>query len=150
VLGVTSAESKALACGRNAGNDSSNPAGQGCSAEDLCSAGWHVCRSAAEVQAKASGGSCPPATGTVFWMTRQAEDANGACVDSGSNNLVGCGAGTGRAAPANCAPLDIELRYIDCQALTAWECGTSAEANVEADVVVKSSATEGGVLCCVD
>src|SRR5262245_57619288 len=84
VVGVTSAEAQAPACGRKAGNDSSNPSGQGCSAEDLCSRGWHVCRSAAEVQAKASTGACPGDSGTLFWLTRQAEDANGACVDKGS------------------------------------------------------------------
>lgn len=150
VLGVTTADSNAPACGRAAGDDGSDPGGQGCSVEDLCSAGWHVCRSAAEVRTKASTGACPPTTGTLFWLTRQAEDANGACVDSGNNNLVGCGAGVGRAAPTTCAPLSIELRYTDCQALSSWECGSSAEANLEADVVHKLNQTEGGVLCCTD
>jgi hypothetical protein len=150
VVGITSSQSQAPACGRQAGNDSSNPAGQGCSVEDLCAQGWHVCRSAAEVQASASTAACPASSGVLFWLTRQAEDANGLCADVGSNNLVGCGVGAGRGAPAGCAPLNTELRYTDCQVLSAWECGTSTEANFEADFVQKPNQAEGGVLCCKD
>jgi hypothetical protein len=150
VVGITSAASQAPACERKAGDDGSNPAGAGCSVEDLCAQGWHVCRSAAEVRTKASTLACPPSSGALFWLTRQAEDANGLCADVGSNNLVGCGVGVGRGAPAGCAPLNTELRYTDCQVLSAWECGTSAEANNEGDFVEKAGPLEGGVLCCRD
>jgi len=150
LAGVVSDESRAPACGRTAGNDGARADGAGCSAADLCAAGFHVCESAAEVAATASTGACPSGSGTTFWLTRQAEDANGECMPGASNNLVGCGTGVGVAAHASCAPLDTELRYTHCQTLSTWECGTSADANNEALLVSKVGAAEGGVLCCSD
>jgi len=150
VPGVVTAASQSPACARGAGNDGSNAAGTGCSVADLCGAGFHVCRDVAEVQSAASTGACPPASGTTFWLTRQATDDSGQCVAGGANNLVGCGAGLGVAAQASCAPLDTEVRYTHCQASSAWECGGSADANSEASVVTKVRSTEGGALCCKD
>ena len=46
VPGVTTAASMQPNCGRISGNSSINPQGTGCSVEDLCSEGWHVCTGA--------------------------------------------------------------------------------------------------------
>jgi hypothetical protein len=148
--GIVTAASRAPACGRAAGNDGARADGVGCSAADLCAAGYHVCDDAAEVGRLASTGDCPTGGGGAFWLTRQGEDANGACVAGESNNLVGCGVGVGVAAPASCAPLDTELRYTHCQALSSWDCGTSSDANSEGLLVSKVGPGEGGVLCCKD
>lgn len=149
VAGIVSDASRVPACGRRAGNSGQLPDGDGCCAADLCATGFHVCESAAEV-ASAATGACPQSSGTTFWLTRQAEDADGTCMAGGSNNLVGCGVGLGVAAHASCAPLDTELRYTHCQSLSAWECGSSSEANSEALLVTKNASREGGVLCCRD
>ena len=50
VAGVTTQNSMSPQCNRGAGNSSGNTFGNGCSVEDLCAAGWHVCTSSAEVQ----------------------------------------------------------------------------------------------------
>jgi hypothetical protein len=149
VAGIVSAASRVPACGRRAGNDGPLAAGDGCSAADLCGVGYHVCEDATEVAALARG-ACPASSGTTFWLTRQAEDANGECMPGGSNNLVGCGVGLGVAAHSSCVPFDTELRYTHCQSLSTWECGTSSEANTEALLVTKNGPREGGVLCCKD
>jgi len=150
VPGIVTSASRSPACGRQAGNDGANASGAGCSAADLCSAGFHVCTGGAEVGASASTGACPPDAGTAFFLTQQATDDNGECMPGGANNLVGCGSAMGVAANTTCSPLDIELRYTHCQASSAWECGTSADANFEATLVTKVSSSEGGVLCCSD
>jgi hypothetical protein len=137
-------------CGRNAGNDGADPAGSECGVDDLCAEGWHVCSDASDVATSSSTGSCEPGADGSFWLTRQAQDQNGQCAGAGSNNLLGCGDGLGQQPPAGCEPLNTELRYTDCLTMDAWDCGSSDDANFEADVVVKVSEREGGVLCCRD
>lgn len=137
-------------CNRMAGNDGMNSSGMGCTASDLCAAGWHVCSGPADILGKASNGACPASSGTTFWLTRQAENDANECAPGGVNNLVGCGAGLGRPAPPSCSPLDTELRYTDCQMLSSWRCGMSDQANLEATAVFKAGNSEGGVLCCSD
>jgi hypothetical protein len=148
IAGITTPASLSPQCERTAGNDGENPSGAGCSIADLCAEGWHVCASAREVGDIAKG--CPAPSPGVFWATRQAEDMAGACAAQGSNNMVGCGqTGDGEPAPPNCGPLTIELRWTHCAAL-GWECGTTAEANSEAEVVTKRGGDAGGALCCRD
>jgi hypothetical protein len=150
IEGISTALSASPGCERGSGNDGVTRDGQGCSVEDLCSEGFHVCESAQEIAVRSSTGVCPTDLEMGFWLTRQGESVGGECVASGTNNLVGCGNSFGRAAPASCAPLDTEFRYIDCQASSTWECGTAAEANSEGVVVHKSGPGGGGVLCCKD
>jgi hypothetical protein len=137
-------------CGRAAGNDGSQPDGVGCTADDLCAAGWHVCAGAAEVASHAASGACPLTVGSEpeFWLTGQAQTQTAACADGGVNNLVGCGRNVGEppAPEAGCAPLDVELNQGACDSLPSWDCGTDATA--EAQQITKTDMGSGGVLCC--
>ncbi len=153
VPGVTTAESLAPACGREAGDDGLNRSGTGCSVEDLCSAGWHVCKTAGEVGARSTTGGCesPDPASTAFWLTRQAEDPAGECAPPVvTNNLTGCG-NFGQAPVASCTPLLRVLSVADCVPSAAWYCGNGAEDDQrEAAIVTKTGQAEGGVLCCRD
>ncbi len=146
IAGITGAETPS--CNRQAGNDGAKPNGADCSVDDLCAEGWHVCADAGDVARSTSTGECEMGAGNTFWLTRQAQNENGECAGSGSNNLLGCGNDVGQDPPAGCEPLNTELRYTDCLTLDSWDCGTSDDANFEADVVVKTTPREGGVLCC--
>jgi hypothetical protein len=94
VPGVTQA--MAPACGRASGNTSSNHEGTGCSAADLCAAGWHVCHGKDEVALRANG-SCadavPPGapSNSLFFAVAQASQSNTTCDTSGDNDVFGCG-----------------------------------------------------------
>jgi hypothetical protein len=148
VAGVLSAAARAPQCGRHAGNHGLEPSGWGCSVADLCSLGWHVCESAAEVALKSANGECAN-DGLGFWATRQSQDDQRLCIAAGNNNLVGCGVGLGEAPHPSCDPLALELRETHCNGSCAWICdGTSVFD--EADFVQKYGPEDGGVLCCRD
>jgi hypothetical protein len=152
VAGVTTPASMKPQCGRAAGNDGANPSGMGCSVEDLCAAGWHVCRDAADVAARSSTGGCEEGKGPpVFWLTRQGKDATGACAPPpAADDLTGCGS-MGSEAPDSCKPLLRSLQVSDCIPSKAWFCGSGAQdEHDEAQVVTKTGPGEGGVLCCRD
>lgn len=109
VPGVTAAT--APACGRASGNSSGNRDGAGCSAADLCAAGWHVCRGKDEVALKANG-SCADAVpagasnNSLFFAVAQASVSNTMCDSSGDNDVFGCGnLGTQLSAQKNCGVL---------------------------------------------
>jgi len=70
--------------------------------------------------------------------------------EPGPNNLLGCGDGLGAAADSTCAPLNRMVDWDSCDASAAWDCGTGAHLDEEANVVTKPSPDEGGVLCCRD
>ena len=145
VPGVLAPASMAPACNRVSGNSSANPSGAGCSVADLCAVGWHVCASSAEFIVKSPGG-CAPTQSNELFVTRQSEN-NGLCSPPpAANNLVGCGAGLGQVASTTCAPLNRELHAPQCVG-GVWVCGG---VNNEALEVVKTAATEGGVICCSD
>lgn len=153
VAGVTTPDSMSPQCGRVSGNDSVNPNGQGCSVEDLCSEGWHVCHGAMDVAQHSSTGQCEPsiAVTPVFWLTRQAQDEQANCAPPpATNNITGCGTMGG--GPSNtCAPLDRRMRVSECIPTAAWYCGNdNADALIEAQIVFKIGPAEGGVLCCTD
>lgn len=158
------------ACGRVAGDDSTNPNGDACSAADLCASGWHVCRHPAEVAAhspdgcvgshdapssffvaRQSGSGCGTcAVGTDASRTCTAADCSTDCypTDGQTNDVFGCGT-IGNAPSANCAPLD-RFGDNDCRSLpTPWDCVASDDYN-EALVLRKLGPAAGGVLCCVD
>lgn len=154
VPGTRSPESMTTHCSRNSGNGSTNPGGIGCSVEDLCSPGWHVCDSHGDVTLSSVGGQCPPDKGeSAFWATRQSmnplvKNEQVYCVAAGNNNVYGCtdtgdpvfGSADGN---DNCGPLELAMGGNDCEA--TWVClgGDSEALNI-----TKTGPEFGGVLCC--
>jgi len=140
----------APSCNRLAGDDSAAPGGAGCNASDLCAAGWHVCRTPAEVAAASSSGTCagavPANAPAQFFAIRQSGPGSADCGE-GANDIFGCG--TLGIAPGNtCAPLD-RFSNDQCIELAApWSCGDDNIA--EALNVTKPGPAAGGVLCCRD
>ena len=155
------------ACGRRAGDDGPNPNGMGCNVEDLCEAGWHVCRSAGELSASSPDG-CAGAAGASgsFFATRQSGPGRGECAtgttpgcagsdavagcapnDETTNDIFGCG-GTGDLPAESCWPLD-RFGHHQCHVLPPpWSCNSSG--TDEALVVIKPGPEAGGVICCRD
>jgi len=134
------------ACGRNAGDTSNNPGGQACSIEDLCAEGWHVCLDRADVEKHSTTMGCDNAPG--FFVTRQSQNANEACVTGVAvNNLVGCGTIGDVADPTTCLPLTRLFRDSECANYPPWQC---ADSGMEAVIVTKPGSANGGVLCCAD
>jgi hypothetical protein len=97
VPGLVTAASRAPACGRAAGNDGSNVTGAGCTVEDLCAEGWHVCLGARELAALgvtcADAGIPSASAGSpLFFATRQRGTPPTSCSPdeaTTSNNLHG-------------------------------------------------------------
>lgn len=146
-------------CNRQAGNTGVNMDGTGCSAEDLCADGWHVCLGAAELNdlnETCAAAIAPFGATSVFFVTRQHVNNNGACVaatnnNATTNNLHGCGnfglVETGN----NCDPLNFLLRQQDCDLFpNQWSCGQNAADTMELEEVFKPGINRGGVLCCRD
>ena len=155
----------APSCDRQAGDDSANPNGAGCNAEDLCAEGFTVCKTAGSV--KSCGGNCEGVTAEpgLFFVTRQSGTGCGVCATGTSveqpclqcscaggclqtevtaNDIFGCG--TVGLPTEGC---DAITRFSDdgCGALGApWICNGGSCA--EALNVVKSGPDGGGVLCC--
>lgn len=153
VAGVTTQNSMSPQCNRIAGNSSANTSGNGCSVEDLCANGWHVCNSSAEVQMKSGTGACDTVSmlsSTAMWITRQSADGPGNCIMGGHNNILGCVLGNTGALQVgtNCAPLDGEMWYGQCANFAPWQCGNQNTALQEADLVTKGGSDHGGVICC--
>jgi hypothetical protein len=112
VGGITRSD-LAPTCGHGAGDDSWNAEGDGCSAADLCAAGWHVCEGKTEVAEKA--GSCDDAVpwGTpdksLLFAVQQHSDNGSVCDDgtSNGNDIFGCGnLGTDLSSDKNCGVLN--------------------------------------------
>jgi hypothetical protein len=150
-------QSLAPGCARAAGNDGSNATGTGCTVEDLCADGWHVCRGASEltqIGVTCQDSGITPGTaagGAVFFATRQRGTAPTGCsveATTGSNNLHGCG-NFGRVEDPGCAPpLDRQLENTGCTANPPWSCNDPTSIMTEAMVATKPGSTRGGVLCC--
>lgn len=152
VPGVATTASFSPTCGRISGNTSVNPTGNGCSVEDLCAEGWHVCASRSEVSQKsgATAPGCATDATNAVWITRQAQTNTGSCANPPAvNNVVGCGSGFGFYPGSGCSPLNRGLRYSDCEANPPWSCGSQTQgAFEEANIVVKKGPDHGGVICC--
>jgi hypothetical protein len=96
--GITS--TTAPTCNRASGNDGTNKEGTGCSAADLCAAGWHVCLGKTEVAAKAGAAdACNTEwptenedTGVLFAVVQHSTQ-NTICDDTSTvyNDVFGCG-----------------------------------------------------------
>lgn len=159
-------------CDRIAGDDGPNPDGLGCRASDLCATGFHVCRSAGEVRARAIDGCDGARDGapSSFWATRQTgpgclqcatgtapdctnADCRSNCAPTArtTNDIFGCGS-IGSVPQSSCAPLDRSGNNL-CSALPPpWRCdrGASDVSYRESEFVVKPGPESGGVLCCRD
>lgn len=163
------------ACGRRAGDDGPNPRGIGCNVSDLCAVGWHVCASAADVDAHSPTG-CRGATAaadpSLFFVTRQSSNGCGVCATgtassaqcdsvscaSGcaasadtSNDVFGCGNFGSTTPLVGCSPLD-RFSYDLCSGLpgSGWSCDDDGTGRCEAYTVVHAEAAFGGALCCAD
>jgi hypothetical protein len=154
VAGVLTTASNAPACSRAGGNDGARPNGAGCTVEDLCAAGWHVCRGAAELTTL--GVRCADARlpalgmGALFYATRQRGVQGVVCNaddTTGTNDVHGCG-NFGLAEGPGCAPLDRQLSHTECTLTPPWSCGDNNTGTNEALLVTKATSTAGGVLCC--
>jgi len=152
--GLLSAEARAPACMREAGNDGRNPWGDGCGVADLCAAGWHVCRDANDVR-RSSPSGCESAVDSVeprFFLVLAGASAQGICSPdrSAANDLHGCGS-LGQSESSTCEPLNRRLTFAECQAsMGIWSCGGPGEHLIEAALVSKSESALGGALCCRD
>ena len=114
--GITPA-SVTSTCGLAGGDDGGNPEGTGCSAPDLCAAGWHICDGWQEVAAKSPtgcAGAAPPDAKpkSLFFAIRQPSENYIECGEPGDgiNDVFGCGnLGVGIGADKGCGPLDRAL-----------------------------------------
>ena len=155
-------------CGQTGGDDGPNPTGIGCSAWDLCAFGWHVCKSAAEVQqvSPEGCGDAAPGGDSLFFVTRQSGPGCGLCA-MGSDSLPGCnscncvadclqtdgtandvfGCGSMGSEPSDCGVLDRFSNDSCVDLQPPWQCNDSCN---EAHKVTKPGSAGGGVLCCAD
>ncbi|MDI3289140.1 MopE-related protein [Polyangium sp. 15x6] len=158
-------------CNHVTGNTSPNPNGNGCSAADLCSPGFHVCKGADDVASHAPDGCFGVGfTPNVFFATGQGSTGCGICTlgtntdpdicngcscggdcattELTANDLFGCGT-LGNSNDGNCGVLDVTSANA-CGALFApWQCG-GGDLCAEAHIVTKLGPEGGGVLCCAD
>ena len=142
-------------CFRVAGNDSRNPGGFGCSAEDLCALTWHACLDGPEVASHSPTGGCEGVVSSgdeALFVVMAGASPQGVCTSdlSAANDLHGCGS-IGQPESGGCPPLDRRMGFADCAATAGvWLCGTVDHYLTEANVVTKSGSALGGVLCCRD
>lgn len=142
-------------CDLQAGDTGPNPTGIGCSAADLCAAGWHVCVDGTDVANHSPTGDCEGCVGAGearFFLVASGASSMGVCTTdrSAGNDLHGCG-GLGEPESVDCAPLDRRMGFADClNTENVWFCGTAEQNLQEATMVTKSGPTMGGVLCCLD
>jgi len=134
-------------CDRMGGDDGPEPAGAGCSIEDLCGEGWHVCVDRLEVMDAGVADCDMEAFGGSFFATRQSGEGNNTCNATGVNDVFGCG-DIGYANIEGCAPLNRSSAN-GCSMLPApWDCNTSL--TQEAEFITKQGPEFGGALCCRD
>jgi len=161
-------------CGRQGGDDGSNPSGAGCDVEDLCEAGWHVCTGAADVTSHSPSGCTGAALAndpSRFFVTRQSSNGCGDCAtgtrtdpdcDSKScttgcaqsartsNDVFGCG-NLGATSPiVQCGPIDRFSNNLCGDVGTNWVCKDDGTGLCEAYAIVHTGPAFGGVLCCRD
>jgi hypothetical protein len=134
-------------CDRQGGDDGPIPDGAGCSVEDLCSEGFHVCVDRLEVMAAGIASCGDLAWDGAFFATRQSGEGANTCNPTGLNDVFGCG-DVGYTNINGCAPLNRGSAN-GCSMLPApWDCDVSL--TQEADFITKAGPEFGGVLCCRD
>ncbi len=132
-------------CDRQGGNDGPFPDGMGCSIDDLCAAGWHVCTSRYEVmEANLDCGSASWANG--FFATGQSGEGANTCDDTGTNDVFGCG-NAGYPNINGCAPLNRSTSNECVKLAGPWSC---ADPYDEVSTLAKTGSEFGGALCCLD
>ena len=134
-------------CDRQGGDDGPLPDGMGCTIEDLCAEGWHLCTSRQEVAAAGLGDCGPQAWGGQFFATSQSGNGANTCNDTGTNDVFGCG-DVGYADVSGCAPLDRSTGNLCVDVPGAWAC--MEDAYDEVSHLVKTGSDAGGALCCRD
>ncbi len=146
---------RAPTCERGAGDDGTFKTGEGCSAQDLCAGGWHVCKGAKDVDAHGGTGKGPCAllrddAGVIFYATAQPSGGSAMCVDDVSmyNDVFGCGDFYLRPDPVSCPPLNTNLTR-DRMPPAFTTGNTAGNSTVERAVVAKGPGP-GGVLCCAN
>jgi hypothetical protein len=135
-------------CHKRGGNSAANglATGLGCSADDLCAVGWHVCASATEFVD--SVGTCAEDSGApesgVFYASATRGTGNLQCDgDGGTNDLFGCGA-TGVGVGGGCGAFNASLSTF--KPISYWLLGGASTELID----VQKQAGPGGVLCCHD
>lgn len=134
-------------CDRQGGDDGPLADGMGCSIEDLCAAGWHLCASRYEVMAAGLGSCDGQAWGGQFFATSQSGEGSNACADTGTNDVFGCG-DVGYSMVSGCAPLNRSTGNLCVSIPGAWSC--NEDAYDEVSHLVKPGPDTGGALCCRD
>lgn len=142
---VPGVSSPAPLCGRQGGDDGPLPDGMGCTIEDLCAEGWHLCTSRHEVAAAGLNDCDAPAWDGQFFATGQSGEGSNTCNDTGTNDVFGCG-DVGHGNISGCAPLNRSTGNLCANLPGAWAC--SEDAYDEASYLVKPGPNAGGALCC--
>lgn len=147
-FGVPGINVGAPLCDRQGGDDNGALAdGMGCSIEDLCAAGWHVCVDLGEVAAKLPGGCGGVTWSNQFFATRQSGEGSNTCNPTGTNDVFGCG-DIGYTDISGCAPLNRSTGNLCANISGPWQC--DEDAYDEVSHIIKTGSTHGGALCCVD
>ena len=141
------------ACGNNAGNNSTNPNGIGCSIADLCAEGWRPCASPLEVGQRTTAGipsDFPDVSFFAAAVSGPASMGDGEC-GIGSNDFFGLGTAGASADRGTCAPLTRSSGEKCDDLPPPWDCGDSGAVwqYDEADQATKPGPQGGGVLCCL-
>lgn len=134
-------------CDRQGGDDGPLPDGMGCTIEDLCAEGWHLCTSRQEVAAAGLGDCGAQAWGGQFFATSQSGNGANTCNDTGTNDVFGCG-DVGYASISGCAPLNRSTGNLCVNLPGVWAC--MEDAYDEVSHLVKTGPDAGGALCCRD
>ena len=134
-------------CDREGGDDGPWPDGMGCSIEDLCAEGWHLCTSRQEVTAAGLASCDGVAWDSQFFATSQSGEGANTCNDTGSNDVFGCG-DVGYSNIDGCAPLNRSTGNLCVNLPGAWAC--NEDAYDEVTHLVKPGPDDGGALCCRD
>jgi hypothetical protein len=132
-------------CDRQGGDDGLLPDGMGCSIEDLCAEGWHLCTSRQEVSAAGLADCDAEAWDGQFFATSQSGEGANTCNDTGTNDVFGCG-DVGYSMVSGCAPLNRSTGNLCVSVPGPWSC--SEDAYDEVSYLVKPGPDDGGALCC--
>ncbi len=134
-------------CDRQGGDDGPLPDGMGCTIDDLCAEGWHLCTSRQEVAAAGVASCDALAWGSQFFATGQSGEGANTCNDTGTNDVFGCG-DVGHSNITGCAPLNRSTGNLCVNLPGVWSC--AEDAYDEVAHLVKTGSVSGGALCCRD
>jgi hypothetical protein len=157
-------------CDHGAGDDGASPAGVGCGVADFCEPGFHVCLGPSDVDRSSPDGCAGSHDApSSFFVTRMSSSGCGVCATGTSttcsaidcrmdcaqtsattNDVFGCGTLGDVPSASTCGVLDRFSNNL-CSALgDPWSCEDDGSGTHEAELLLKSNAAHGGVLCCRD